>query len=73
MGLLDCWRIAVPNRNSAWLLSLVSLRTDMTENDLYAMGMESPTAWAKMEELCKAFGIEYPPQYTKEQAISEPS
>ena len=35
----------------------------MTENDLYAMGMESPTAWAKMEELCKAFNIAYPPQF----------
>jgi len=35
----------------------------MTENDLYAMGMESPTAWAKMEELCKAFNIPYPPQF----------
>lgn len=45
----------------------------ITENDLYAMGMESPTAWAKMEELCKALGIQYPPQYTKEKAISEPS
>jgi len=45
----------------------------ITENDLYAIGMESPTAWLKMEELCKALGIQYPPQYTKEKAISEPS
>lgn len=43
----------------------------ITEADLYAMGMESPTAWAKMEELCKALGIQFPPQ--QEQAISEPS
>jgi len=42
----------------------------MTENDLYAMGMESPTAWAKMEELCKAFNIPYPPQYTKESKVA---
>jgi hypothetical protein len=39
---------------------------EMTENDLYAMGMESPTAWAKMAELCKLFNISYPPKYTKE-------
>ncbi len=48
----------------------------MTENDLYAMGMESPTAWAKMEELCKAFNIAYPPKQMdepKKKAISEPS
>jgi hypothetical protein len=48
----------------------------MTENDLYAMGMESPTAWAKMEELCKAFNITYPPKQVdepKKKAISEPS
>lgn len=38
----------------------------MTENDLYAMGMESPTAWEKMKELCKVFNIPFPPQYTKE-------
>jgi hypothetical protein len=44
----------------------------ITEADLYAMGMESPTAWAKMEELCKALGVQYPPQLQK-QAISEPS
>ena len=43
----------------------------MTEDDLYAIGMESPTAWLKMEELCKALGIQYPPQ--QKQAISEPS
>lgn len=50
-----------------------SNQTMITENDLYAIGMESPTAWEKMEELCKALGIQYPPQYTKEKAISEPS
>jgi len=38
----------------------------ITENDLYAIGMESPTAWVKMEELCKALNIPYPPQQTKE-------
>lgn len=44
----------------------------ITETDLYAMGMESPTAWEKMEELCKALNIPYPPQ-NQEKAISEPS
>jgi hypothetical protein len=43
---------------------------NITEQDLYAIGMESPTAWLKMEELCKALNIPYPPQ---NKAISEPS
>jgi hypothetical protein len=43
----------------------------ITENDLYAIGMESPTAWAKMEELCKALGIPYPPQQTKESKVAD--
>ncbi len=33
----------------------------ITESDLYAMGMESPTAWQLMPQLCEALGIEYPP------------
>jgi hypothetical protein len=30
---------------------------------LYAIGMESPTAWQLMPQLCDALGIEYPPQH----------
>ena len=37
----------------------------ITEYDLYAMGMESPTAWHKMKELCEALGFPYPPQAPK--------
>jgi hypothetical protein len=29
--------------------------------DLYSMGMESPTAWQQMQELCKALGQPFPP------------
>lgn len=35
----------------------------ITESDLYAMGMESPTAWQKMPELCAALGFQFPPKY----------
>ncbi len=31
-------------------------------SDLYAIGMESPTAWQLMPQLCEALGIEYPPK-----------
>jgi hypothetical protein len=34
----------------------------ITEDDLYAMGMESPTAWQKMQELCALAGVQFPPQ-----------
>ena len=34
----------------------------ITEDDLYAIGMESPHAWHKMRELCAALGLPYPPQ-----------
>jgi len=34
----------------------------ITETDLYAMGMESPTAWQKMPELCEALGVKFPPE-----------
>lgn len=30
--------------------------------DLYSIGMESPTAWQLMPELCAALGVEFPPQ-----------
>ena len=29
--------------------------------DLYSMGMESPTAWQSMPELCAALGQPFPP------------
>lgn len=34
----------------------------ITESDLYAIGMESITAWRMMPQLCEALGIEYPPK-----------
>jgi hypothetical protein len=34
----------------------------ITETDLYAMEMESPTAWQKMPELCAALGVKFPPE-----------
>ena len=45
----------------------------ITEYDLYAMGMESPTAWHKMKELCEALGFPYPPQPPKkdEEKVSQ--
>lgn len=38
---------------------------------LYAIGMESPTAWAKMPKLCEALGVKYPPERTAEQLLTE--
>lgn len=32
---------------------------------LYAIGMESPTAWARMQELCELLGVKYPPEQEK--------
>lgn len=37
----------------------------ITENDLYAMGMESPTAWHKMQELCALAGVPFPPEFER--------
>ena len=37
----------------------------ITESDLYAIGMESLTAWRKMKELCELLGVQYPPQLDK--------
>lgn len=37
----------------------------LTESDLYAMGMESPTAWHKMKELCALAGVPYPPEFER--------
>lgn len=36
------------------------------EEILYCIGMESPTGWAYMEQLCKATGVKYPPRSLKE-------
>jgi len=41
----------------------------MTEQDLYAMGQESPTAFYLMRELCKAFDLPYPPKQNPEQIL----
>ena len=45
----------------------------MTEQDLYAMGQESPTAFYLMRELCKAFDLPYPPKQNlnKSQKVSQ--
>lgn len=34
----------------------------MTESDLYAMAMESDTAYRHMAELCAALGMPFPPE-----------
>jgi hypothetical protein len=34
----------------------------ITESDLFSIGMESRTAWELMPQLCEALGIEYPPK-----------
>jgi len=34
----------------------------ITESDLYAMAMESDTAYRLMEHLCAQLGMHYPPQ-----------
>jgi hypothetical protein len=38
---------------------------------LYAIGMESPTAWARMQELCALLQVPYPPERTAEQLLQE--
>jgi len=40
----------------------------MTESDLYAIGMESETAYKFMRELCEQFGIDFPPQLKENDA-----
>jgi len=42
------------------------MTAQITESDLFAIGMESPTAWQLMPQLCAALGIEYPPSITHE-------
>ncbi len=34
----------------------------ITASDLYAIGMESDTAYRLMEQLCTQLGMPYPPQ-----------
>lgn len=36
---------------------------------LYAIGMESPTGYARMAELCALLQVPYPPERTAEQEI----
>lgn len=38
---------------------------------LYAIGMESPTAWARMPELCALLEVPYPPERATEQLLQE--
>jgi len=38
------------------------MSTQITESDLYAMGMESETADKLMRELCERLGFIYPPE-----------
>lgn len=35
------------------------------EDLLYAIGMESLTAWKNMKELCEKLGVNYPPEPKK--------
>ena len=35
------------------------------EDLLYAVGMESPTAWHHMKALCEKLGVNYPPEPKK--------
>lgn len=48
----------------------------ITEEDLYAMSMESETADRLMRELCERLGFQYPPQYqpatVKREALPDP-
>ena len=49
----------------------------MTESDLYAMAMESDTAYRLMPELCAALGMPFPPRLTppdnsKRDALPDP-
>jgi hypothetical protein len=37
----------------------------ITSAELYAMAMESPTAYLRMPELCEALGIAFPPTQSK--------
>lgn len=38
---------------------------------LYAIGMESPTGWARMQELCVLLQLPYPPERTAQQLLLE--
>ena len=49
----------------------------MTESDLYAMAMESDTAYRLMPQLCAALGMPFPPRLTppdtaKRDALPDP-
>lgn len=55
-------KLAVAHAAMAIDAAVIKVRTAITEHDLYAIGMESPTAWAHMSELCRALNLPYPPQ-----------
>lgn len=38
---------------------------------LYAIGMESPSGYARMAELCALLQVPYPPERTAEQVLQE--
>lgn len=40
----------------------------ITEQDLYAIGMESETAYRLMRELCERLGMPYPPEIHQDTA-----
>jgi len=40
----------------------------ITESDLYAIGMESETAYHLMQALCEALGVKYPPELQQDNA-----
>lgn len=49
-------------RQQVWERVAASLQAERISDLLYAVGMESPTGWQHMKELCDACGVPYPPQ-----------
>ena len=46
----------------------LKLKSTISPDLLYAIGMESRAAYENMELLCKALGVPFPPNQTKENA-----
>lgn len=70
-GLIDAWDAKIsPFTLSARVEELREALEQpqlITEQDLYSIGQESITAFKKMEQLCNALGLPYPPKQQKEQ------
>ena len=54
--------VASINRSAGQHSRAMRSHTAITEADLYAMGMESDTAYRLMPQLCALAGIAYPPK-----------